>query len=191
MFEEMIIFHCSPTLAGMKTGNLFACPYSAKNEITENIRRLNKKLAPKGLRILPVFTFDKRALIYVYRPSRLKEDFSKLPVKVILEEYGYPKNNPNQCITKLIKKLHSEGEFPHEIGLFLGYPAEDVRGFIENKARCCKCSGCWKVYGDPQKAEKLFKKYRKCTNVYFAQWKNGKSIERLTVAENYSERKVI
>ena len=68
------------------------------------------------------------------------------------------------------------------IGLFLGYPPEDVCGFIENKADACKCVGCWKVYGDEDAAKKLFAKYKKCTDVYCTLFANGRSIERLTVA---------
>lgn len=78
--------------------------------------------------------------------------------------------------------LAGGGEFPHEIGLFLGYPPEDVCGFIENRAGGYKCVGEWKVYGDADKAKEIFAKYRKCTEVYCAQFAQGKSIERLTVA---------
>lgn len=85
------------------------------------------------------------------------------------------------CINRLIKKLREEPDFPHEIGLFLGYPLEDVKGFIENKADCSKCSGCWKVYGNEEKALKLFEKYQKCAGIYCAQWKKGMTIERLAV----------
>ena len=74
------------------------------------------------------------------------------------------------------------GEFPHEVGLFLGYPPEDVEGFIENKARSCKLTGYWKVYSDEEKAKKIFAKYSKCTRVYTEQYADGKTIERLTVA---------
>ena len=42
--------------------------------------------------------------------------------------------------------------------------------------------GEWKVYGDADKAKEIFAKYRKCTEVYCAQFAQGKSIERLTVA---------
>lgn len=62
-------------------------------------------------------------------------------------------------------KLQSDPDFPHEIGLFLGYPAEDVKGFIENKAACSKCSGCWKVYGDEQAARILFKNIKMHRNL--------------------------
>lgn len=71
----------------------------------------------------------------------------------------------------MIKKLREEPDFPHEIGLFLGYPLEDVKGFIENKADSSKCSGCWKVYGNEQKALKLFEKYE---NVQVLITHNGK-----------------
>lgn len=72
--------------------------------------------------------------------------------------------------------------YPYEIGLFLGYPPEDVHGFIKNKADDCKCVGCWKVYGDAESTKKTFAKYKKCTDVYCDQYAKGRSIECLTVA---------
>ena len=83
---------------------------------------------------------------------------------------------------QLIERLRTSPDFPHEIGLFLGYPPEDVRGFIENKAQDCKCVGCWKVYGDETAAQRRFAQYQKCKDVYCAKWEQGRSIERLTVA---------
>ena len=44
----------------------------------------------------------------------------------------------NRCIVKLIGRLQENEGFPHEIGLFLGYPPEDVLGFIENKGEFFK-----------------------------------------------------
>ncbi|MEE0834861.1 MAG: DUF3793 family protein, partial [Clostridia bacterium] len=38
------------------------------------------------------------------------------------------------------------------------------------------------VYGDAEKAQKIFAKYKKCTNAYYKQYTKGKSVERLTVA---------
>ena len=74
----------------------------------------------------------------------------------------------------MVEKLRKDSEFPHEIGLFLGYPAEDVKGFIENKAASSKCSGCWKVYGDEQTAMNLFEEYKEVyRNLTNRKWKNG------------------
>ena len=58
-----------------------------------------------------------------------------------------------------MRRLQRFEAFPHEIGLFLSYPPEDVRGFIEHKGHESKCDGCWKVYGDAERAKKTFRTY--------------------------------
>ena len=89
-------------------------------------------------------------MIYAYRPNALESDLTDQRARALLLKYGYVPENPNGCVVHLIHRLRSEGEFPHEIGLFLSYPPEDVLGFICNRACNHKCVGCWKVYGDEQ-----------------------------------------
>lgn len=182
MSEDLLVRHCSPTLAGMKTGNLFACSFPGENEMKECIRCWNRMLTKKGLRVLPLRFQNSRALIYVYRPALLSKDLQHGIAEQLLQERGYCTETSERCVVHLIRRLCEYEEFPHEIGLFLGYPPEDVCGFIENRAEDCKCVGCWKVYGDADAAQKTFAKYKKCTDVYCAQYAKGKSIERLTVA---------
>lgn len=74
------------------------------------------------------------------------------------------------------------GDFPHEVGLFLSYPPEDVKGFINHCANDFKCAGLWKVYGNEEKARSLFAKYKKCTEIYCALWQSGSKLEQLAVA---------
>ncbi len=182
MSEELLIRHCSPTLAGIKTGNLFACRFPDKAEMRECVRCWNNLLTKKGLRVLPLRFRNGRALIYLYRPARLSDDLRHGTAERILKERGYCTDTSEKCVVQLIRRLCEYEEFPHEIGLFLGYPPEDVCGFIENKAGGCKCAGCWKVYGDADAARKTFAKYKKCSGVYAALYAKGTSIERLTVA---------
>lgn len=181
MSEQMLIRHCSPTLAGMKTGSMFTCAYTEPGEVKEYVRSLNRRLQHKGLRVLPLRYSGQRVLIYVYRPSRLSRDLQDQLANALLTERGYPCLTPERRILHLMSRLKESGEFPHEIGLFLGYPPEDVCGFIENKAGGCKYAGYWKVYGDENAAQRLFAKYKKCTDVYCAQWDKGNPLERLTV----------
>lgn len=47
MSEEMLVCYCSPTLAGLKTGSLFSCPYSSQKMIIKEIREFNQKLTQK------------------------------------------------------------------------------------------------------------------------------------------------
>ena len=121
-------------------------------------------------------------LLYIYRPQQLKKDLANDKAKLLLKEYGYISDIPEINIVKLIDKFKTQKKFPHEIGLFLGYPPEDVKGFIENNAKNFKCNGCWKVYGDEKKALKTFEEYKKCTQIYCEQWERGKSLEYLCVA---------
>ena len=180
MSEELIVRHCSPTLAGIKTGSLFSSEYSSEDEVKIYVCRLNKKLVPFGLRVLPI-KLGKRALIYVYRPLQLKKTLKGKVAEKLLKELGYKSDNADLCVVQLINRVRSSAEFPHEIGIFLGYPPEDVRCFVENGAKKCKCNGCWKVYGNEKAAKLTFKRYKKCTDIYSARWKNGVSIEQLCV----------
>ncbi len=182
MSEQQLIYHCAPTLAGIKTGNLFSIPCRDKAELVEGIRRLNRRLAPKGVRIVPMRYSERWALLYVYRPQALSEDLSDAEVCALMREAGYEGCSPNRCVCELSRRLKQREEFPHEIGLFLSYPAEDVRGFIEHRGNNYKCSGCWKVYGDPDKAKKTFDSYKLCTACCYARWEEGTSLESLTVA---------
>ena len=65
-----------PTLAGIKTANLFTCPYQDRKDLLDSVRKMNRKLHPKGLRVLPLRFSDDKALIYIYRPRKLSTDLS-------------------------------------------------------------------------------------------------------------------
>jgi len=181
MPEDLIVQQCSPTLAGLKTGSLFTCPFRTEEELRADIAALNRRLAPKGVNVR-ILRVRRRALLYLYRPSKLRRDFATAEVALLLRQYGYTVDDTEECICRLCSRLEAASGFPHEIGLFLGYPAEDVRGFIENRSGGCKCVGTWKVYGDENAARKRFAQYEKCTRIYQTKYSEGRSIERLTVS---------
>ncbi len=182
MSEDHLVRHCAPTLAGLKTGSLFSCQFTCQKELFNTLRQINHRLLPKGVRVIPLRMSGDRALIYVYRPKKLSSDIVDARAEQILLRHGYDTAACDKCIVRLAQRIRSQEEFPHEIGLFLGYPPEDVCGFIENRACNCKCVGCWKVYGDEDSAKRKFAQYKKCTKVYCERWAKGTDIERLTVA---------
>ena len=65
MSENLIIRHCAPTLAGIKTGNLFNVSYDSIEQLDDEIRRINSRLKGKRLRIVRLRARDNRALICV------------------------------------------------------------------------------------------------------------------------------
>lgn len=181
MSEEMVIRYCAPTLASLKTGSLFSCRFASCDDMHSSVRELNRRLSSKGLRALPMRYGDGRGLVYLFRPGRLRRDLLDETASTLLRERGYSCENPNLCLMRLMERIRQEADFPHEIGLFLGYPPEDVYGFIHAR-HGAKCCGCWKVYGDVEAARRTFERYRKCTDVYLRCWAEGRDMERLAVS---------
>lgn len=193
MIEDLVIRHCSPTLAGLKTGNMFGFRFFEKRTLIDDLRSLNMKLSVKGVRALPLSVDNDRAIIYVFRPSRLEEDLRDDEARRTLFEMGYDGGNVHEFIAELSRRVRERGDFPHEVGFFLGYPPSDVKCFIEEhcrsgmsecrKCRHCKLVGCWKVYSHENTARLCFERYRKCQEVYWKVWNTSRDIEQLTVRE--------
>ena len=99
----------------------------------------------------------------VYSEKLLKKRLADNAVRSVLAKYGYPeKYSLEECLDRLSKRIRESDIFPHEIGVFLGYPVEDVEGFIENKGENFKLCGAWKVYGSVENAKRTFANYDKC-----------------------------
>lgn len=135
MSEEILVRHCSPTLANIKTGNLVNCRIDSVYRLKKDIISLNSVLNAKGVSIRVLYCSSERALIYVYRPEKLNADMQNGKNKKFLNSIGYRGTTNDELINELSARVYSCGGFPHEIGLFLGYPIDDVISFIENKGK--------------------------------------------------------
>ena len=81
----------------------------------------------------------------------------------LLERDGYPlAGGLEAMLDHLASRMAGSGGFPHEVGLFLGYPAEDVEGFRRHGGQGYKYSGLWKVYSDVERAQRCFRQYGCC-----------------------------
>lgn len=151
MLEQSLITHCAPTLAGLKTAGLFCFSYTSESMLQAELRRCRLALGNKGVRIRVLRRHRGRALLYVYRPAKLRQDFQKPGVAPFLQRMGYALQ-PEIALGQLEQRLARRPGCPHEIGLFLGYPLADVVGFMENGGENCKYTGCWKVYSNVAEA---------------------------------------
>ena len=182
MVEGRIVEQCAPTLAGIKCGSLFRTN-SDIDEFASEVELMNRSLNPLGVMIATFAPSGCGTLVYVYRKdllSRIAESDGRS--LRFLKERGYDISCTETLVSDLRRKVETTGCVPHEIGLFLGYPFDDVKGFIDNKGRCPKCVGCWKVYGSVKKATELFRDFRECRRKYTSLYDSGMSIEELTVA---------
>ena len=182
MLEKYLIAHCAPTLASLKTASLFCMSVLSEQDLEGQIKDWNSRLWEKGLFLMVLKRYKDKALVYVWRKSHLQADLKKAGVANFLAQYGYRHTDLKYALTRLRQRLNSSNSFPHEIGIFLGYPLEDVVGFIQNAGKNCKYTGYWKVYSNECETIKLFAQFQKCRKIYIRLWSQGKSVQQLTVA---------
>lgn len=175
---------CAPTLAGLKPASLFRYQPAPGRDAVTMAQAWNRELAPRGVavRVLKLCPATGAVLVYVYRPARVAQILQRGEVLRFLQREGYRPAGPEGLLEQLSDRLCCEGEFPHEIGVFLGYPLADVIGFIENRGKNFALCGYWKVYTDPEAAQAQFARYKKCERIYARCYQNGTPIQRLTVA---------
>jgi hypothetical protein len=152
--RRIIVRHLSPVLLGFKPGALFTVP--AKTGCASLAGLLPQRLG------LTVLRYGNGALVFVFDGERLKKTLASKTAGNLLAGLGYPVGGPVLSLVAHLKKQFALREFPHEVGLFLGYPAGDVLGFVEHRGRNYKLCGYWKVYGDVEQAKVCFRQYDMC-----------------------------
>lgn len=174
-FEAELIQYAAPTLFGCKQANLFSIPVADLPKYREEIASYQKVLSRRGICVVYLYSCQKRVFILVYREKSMQRALSVSYVRDYLCSIGYPLENCKgkallqAAIIHLRKRIQAYHEFPHEIGFFLGYPPADVFAFIREKGQNFKRVGYWKVYGDEEKALRIFQCYEDCREKMFQQ----------------------
>lgn len=182
LLEQNLIKHCAPTLAGLKSGNLFNYRFVTSEQVKQELSEVNAKLNRRGVYVEALSWTQEMVLIYTYRKSHLERELQQEQTQQLLQQYGYTDFSVEACLRHVKKRLDTYECFPHEIGVFLGYPIEDVIGFINNKGKNCKCCGVWKVYCNEHEKQLMFDKMKKCTMIYLRVFAEGRSITQMTVS---------
>lgn len=80
----------------------------------------------------------------------------------ILARCGYPVSaHMSELMKELQRRFRLGEDMPHEVGVFLGYPAKDVAGFMANLPRTPVEHGRWAVYGDAAESIARMTLYRR------------------------------
>ncbi len=176
--EKCIAYHCGAAMCGIKASNLISCHLDKYHNAQDTIASLQDRLSGSGISIQIVRKTAKSLLVMVYRHKVLSQTLQQQDVVKFLEQYGYDKDsNCLQCIEHLAYRLEEQEDFPHEIGVFLGYPLEDVVGFINRDAS--KYSGMWQVYGDVEQAKARFLQFDRCSCGIMRRIAQGHSLDRI------------
>lgn len=177
--ENQVAVQCAPLLAGVKPSNLL----NVQAEARESVFRLFSG-TPVSCRVL--YEHDGRISVLLYRKEQLEKDTGRPQVRKLLKEYGITGRNLEEILDQTSgryqRHMEGKGEFPHEIGLLLGYPEEDVKKFIRFQGKHFLCSGYWKVYGNLQEALKTFASYDRARETVIRLAGSGRDIREILVS---------
>lgn len=176
-FDKDLALYCGPAMAGIKAANLMSCSQSAYPDLQEFLPSYAKALAQRGITLRKVCSCNDRLLLLVYRQALLEKQLQNPQVLALLAQDGYPiSGTMEDLLSHLEHRLATSCGFPHEIGLFLGYPVEDVVGFQIHRGQNFKYCGHWKVYGDVEKSCRLFHQFDRCRKELLRRVSGGQSI---------------
>jgi hypothetical protein len=152
---RIIVNYCGPVLMDCKPAALFTLQ-------SQSAFACLSALLPRRLSLMVLRKSEGRLLVLLFHKEKLGKTISNESAGTMLAGMGYPTGGSISIVLKYLKKRFENETFPHEIGLFLGYPVEDVLGFVKHKGRNYKLCGYWKVYGDVEQAKLRFRQYDEC-----------------------------
>ncbi|MEZ3433788.1 MAG: DUF3793 family protein [Lachnospiraceae bacterium] len=153
-----IIFQCAPFFKGLKVSALISLDY-------EDLWTLDDIFSGTDIKCRVLAEGRRNGLAFLFREKEFKSCLNRKGVGEFLEDFGYIDQDMEAVLLRLSKRTSQtyckDKDFPHEIGVFLDYPLEDVKGFIREKGRNSLLNGYWKVYHNPGKAQMTFHAYDK------------------------------
>lgn len=158
--EQWLATHGAAVLAGLKVSNLFTIDEKCCKAWPCVLMQAIKDLQEPELTAHCLRHQGGRITVLLYARRQMQAIWENPAHQAFLAPYGYrPEMRLHEVFTQLRKRMQESAAFPHEIGIFLGYPLEDVQGYIAHRGQASKLVGHWKVYGNPQKARGLFERY--------------------------------
>ncbi len=158
--DYLLARHCAPTLLGLKPANLFAVPTAERPSVLRYLQDFGSSCRPWPLEACVVAEHGKHVHILFYQASRLARLIALPQAQRILSAAAYPQGaSLEDCLALLRRRWTKDQELPHELGLFLGYPAADVAAFISHHGKGAQVSGYWQAYHHPEEARRIFRCY--------------------------------
>lgn len=174
---ETVISLAAPTLAKIKPSSVLC--------LDKDYEQLRAELAASDIKLTELYVCKDKPVIMLYNAELLQKSLNAKKAKSLLKKYGYPQSyNVEDYIDRLSERLNEYKDkragFPHEIGVFLGYPVEDVQDFIEKGGKLCHFCRYWKVYNRPAKAYRTSRIYEEVSQKMLNLYQNGYELKDLT-----------
>lgn len=171
--QIQFVLQCAPLIARLKIANLLIIR-------SEDVEKLQSVLTHTDISHYKLLADNGRTTLLLYRKSQLREYLRNSKAEDLLIELGYEEFSLEHVLAEFKlryeKYMENGRHFPHEMGLLLGYPLEDIFGFIYNNGKNFLCNGYWKVYGNMPEKVMLFEKFERAKETMIQLIFNGVGI---------------
>lgn len=180
--STQLVLQCSPLITGIKLSNLLIIQ-------NENLEKVKRVLSGTNISYYILLEMEYKTTLLVYCHRKLEKYLMNPKINCFLQENGYIDVSVEAVLPQFQKRyrkyMEDKREFPHEMGVLLGYPLEDVEGFIKNQGRNFLHAGYWKVYENLPKKLRLFESFELAKETLVQLISYGASIEE--VIDIYSD----
>lgn len=163
-----LMLECSEVIAGVKPANLVSL-VNRTRPCGRNLYQLWHSLHQEAearlstINFLILQTKERSILLLCYNREQLEQQLSHAGIRTLLHKAGYKQTSTvPELVIELKQRIAKQDHFPHEIGLFIGYPAKDVAAFMGLVKLPFACQALWKIYGNPSQSLDLAENYRCC-----------------------------
>ena len=176
-FNQIIVQSSSPTFCNIKPGNIFFVKNEAFDK--EKFEAWKESFYKRGLMVFSAQISETSKAILVLNVCWARKILADVFVKAYLSEKGYHTGSVFGFVKELFSRMLEKEGFPHEVGVILGYPVEDVIEFENHKGHDCKYCGCWKCYSDVEKAKDCHCRFTECRRLCKQWYDEGYSINQI------------
>lgn len=173
-----LALQCAPFLKKLKV----SCVISVKADLYQKLEHL---FDGSNIEFCLLSCQCGKCLVLFYRREEMEAYLNQPEIQQIIQIYGYSGMEFDGMLEYLKFRIKyfkdKEMGFPHEIGVFLGYPPEDVKGFIENEGKRYLMTGYWKVYQNLSLARVIFKEFDRAKDCAVNEFLNGKSVREIAL----------
>ena len=178
-FGFRVVTQCAPVLKGVKISNLITMKPGGW-------RKIRAYLKKSRIICIPLYADAEKEVLFLYRYEQLERHLKNREVREFLRSCGYESIEVASVLVRLRRRYQLYAgiskEFPHELGVLLGYPVGDVQGFIDNRGENSLTSRYWKVYQNPKEAEKIFDLYDRVKEQALKEIMCGRTLSHVAVS---------
>ena len=178
-FGFRVVTQCAPVLKGVKISNLITMKPGGW-------RKIRAYLKKSRIICIPLYADAEKEVLFLYRYEQLERHLKNREVREFLRGCGYESFEVASVLVRLRRRYRLYAgiskEFPHELGVLLGYPVGAVQGFIDNRGENSLTSRYWKVYQNPKEAERIFDLYDRVKEQALKEIMCGRTLSHVAVS---------